>query len=59
MVTLQRGLCERASQEPGVRNWSEVLDIDVTKNTMERALRIMDAPVVVEVGEQRGRPHRF
>jgi hypothetical protein len=48
----QRSVHEAETQEPEACDWSEVLDIDVTENTLGRALRIMEA--LVKAFESRG-----
>ena len=48
----RRGPHQGAPQKPCVRDWSEALDIDVTENTLGRALRIIDA--LLKAFEARG-----
>lgn len=48
----QQGVQGPGSQERKARDWSEILDFDVTEDTLGRALRIMD--VLLKAFESRG-----
>lgn len=48
----QRGVREPEHQERTARDWSEILDFDVTEDTLGRALRIINA--LVKAFESRG-----